>query len=149
MTQRHTRREGPLGQRGFTLLELVTALFVLTVGLLGVITMYHFGIGKLRYLNENAVALRAVQNEIEALRAKSFEAVEPVAGGSFISETPEARRLTGARASVTIADYPDAEGELKEITARLTWRGDQGRQITKTATTLIANTGPAPQGGRP
>lgn len=125
---------------GFTLLELLAALFILTVGLFGVIQMHHVGLGKLRVLNESIVASHAVQNEIEHLRALPFAALQNVQNGPFHSKSPEPARLVNAKPAVTIEDFRGTP-RLKKVTASLAWTGEYGRTIRKSVTTLIADKG--------
>ncbi|MBX7255186.1 MAG: prepilin-type N-terminal cleavage/methylation domain-containing protein [Candidatus Hydrogenedentes bacterium] len=122
---------------GFTLLELMCAIFVLTIGVFGVIQMFCFGLDKVRALSDTNVAMRAIQNEVETLRAAPFS--ELVAGASgFRSLTPEIDRFVKVKPEVRIEDAAFA---LKKVTVSLMWSGDNGRQITKSVTTLIADKG--------
>ena len=88
--------------RGFTLLETIAALFVLTVGLFAVFQMFLYGLGKLHALSERETALLAIQNEVEALRAQPYEALSDVEEGPFISTTPGFEKLHLAQGLVTI-----------------------------------------------
>ena len=126
-------------QRGVSLIELTAALFVLTVGMFGVIQMYHFGLSKMHALNETTVAVHALQNEMETLRSLPFSELRNTNKGQFVSETPALSRLADAKPNVTIADYSDGAKRLKRITVSITWSGENGRTIEKTVTTLIAD----------
>jgi Tfp pilus assembly protein PilV len=126
-------------QRGTSLIELTAALFVLTVGMFGVIQMYHFGLNKMHALNETTVAVQALQNEIETLRSVPFSELRNTDKGRFVSETPALSRLVNAKPAVTITDYGDSSKRLKRITVSITWTGENGRTIQKTVTTLIAD----------
>ena len=74
-------------QSGVTLLELTAALFVLTVGMFGVIQMYHFGLDKMHALNESAVAMEAIQNEVETMRSLPYSELRNNNRALFVSET--------------------------------------------------------------
>jgi len=139
-----TRRNKRLlkNQSGMSLIELTAALFVLTVGMFGVIQMYHFGLNKMHALNETTVAMHAIQNEIETLRSLPFPELHNTDKGSFVSETPELSRLVNAKPNVTITDYAEASKRLKHITVSITWTGENGRTIQKSVTTLIADKTP-------
>jgi len=141
-TEMANRAEKLLKDRaGTTLIELVAALFVITIGLFGVIEMYHFGINKMQALNEYKIALRAVQNEIETLRALPFSELRNTDDGDFRSETPEVATLVNAMPAVTITDYAGTESRLKHVAVSLKWTGEHGRTIEKKVTTLIADKG--------
>jgi len=129
-------------QSGISLIELTTALFVLTVGMFGVIQMYHFGLNKMHALNETKIAVHALQNEIETLRSLPFSELRNTNEGSFVSDTPALSRLVDAKPRVTIADYGDPSKRLKHVTVSIRWVGENGRTIQKTVTTLIADKKP-------
>ena len=126
---------------GLTLIELIAALFVLTVGMFGVIQMYHFGLDKMRALNEYAIAMRAIQNEVETLRSVPFSQLDNTDSGQFRSETPELAMLVNATPTVSITDYDGGRKRLKQVTVSLRWTGEHGRTIEKKVTTLIADKG--------
>ena len=126
-------------QSGVTLIELTAALFVLTVGMFGVIQMYHYGLGKMHAVNESALAMEAVQNEIETLRSLPFSQLRNTDSGHFVSETPALSRLVNATPSVTIQDFAGGPKRLKEVTVSVKWSGENGRTIEKKVTTLIGD----------
>lgn len=126
---------------GFTILELVCALFILSTGLFGVITMYHFGITKMRTLHEYGIAMQAIENELETLRALPFAALEDAAQAPFTSDPDALNLLVNAAASVAIAKPLDAPQGLKRVTVRVRWTGEHGRTIEKRVTTFIADKG--------
>jgi len=126
---------------GFALVELIAALFILTIGMFGVIQMYHFGMAKMHAMNESAVAIRAVRNEVETLRAVPFDELRNVEAGPFRSETPAVAELVNVVPAVAIKDYGDGTQRLKEVTVAIEWTGEHGRLIRKSVTTLIADKG--------
>lgn len=124
-------------QDGTMMVELVCALFIITAGLFGVLQMYTLAFDKTAYVAEYVIALRALENEIEILRALPFEALESGKELPFRSETPELARLVNARGTVDIAGVEALPG-VKEIKVTLQWTGELGRSIEKSLTTLIA-----------
>ncbi len=133
---------GISGRRdGFALIELITALFILTIGMFGVIQMYHFGLAKMQAMNESAVAIRAVRNEVETLRAIPFDKLQNVEAAPFRSETPAMAELVNVVPAVAIKDYDGRAKRLKEVTVAITWTGEHGRTIKKSVTTLVADKG--------
>lgn len=122
---------------GFSLVELTCAVFVLTVGVFGVIQMFYFGLNKVRALSDAEVAVRAIQNEVEVLRALPFPELGSGTVG-FRSETPETERFVNVKLEVRIEDTGAA---LKKVTVSIAWAGDNGRRVEKSVTTLIADRG--------
>ena len=92
-------------------------------------------------LSEANLAMRAIQNEVETLRAAPFTALENVENGPFRSGSAGADRLVNAQRQVTIRDYGDGSLGLKEVTVYLAWTGEHGRTIRKSVTTLIGDKG--------
>ena len=129
---------------GFSLIELSTALFVVTVGTFGVITMFFYGLNEVRAIADSRVAVRAVQNELETRRALPFDQLTP-GESPFLSKTPEIDRLESLRATVIVADQtlatPGRSGGLRSITATVNWVGEHGRPIEKHLSTLVADKG--------
>ena len=123
---------------GIALVELVTALFVLTAGLFGAMQMYHFCLSKTRALNESALALHTLANELETVRALPFAELKNGEALPFRSRTPALEELVNAEGTVRIEDY--APG-LKQVTVRIRWTGEHGRTVAKQLVTLIADKG--------
>jgi hypothetical protein len=104
--------------------------------------MYHYGLGKMHALNESAVAMEAVQNEIEMLRSLPFSRLRDTDSGRFVSDTSTFSSLVNATPSVTIKDFARGPRRLKEVTVSVRWTGENGRTIEKKVTTLIGDKGP-------
>jgi len=128
-----------LSKHGFTLLELTCAVFVISVGLFGVLHVYLRGMDKMQAINEYETALCALNNELETLRTLPWETLTPGEGLSFRSETPGLEQLYLAEAQTFITADKDHAG-LKRVTVRIRWTGEHGRRIEKELTTLIAQT---------
>lgn len=129
------------GRTGFSLAELTCALFIITVGVFGVLQMYSIALDKTRTLKEYAVAHTALVNEIETLRALPFDQLADIENGPFQSVTPEIKRLMKVQCHVTITDRSQNNRGLKEVQTTIRWIGEHGRPIEKCLTTLIANKG--------
>ncbi|MCP4645744.1 MAG: hypothetical protein GY851_35190 [bacterium] len=134
-----TRRR--LDRAGVSLLEMVTAIFVLTVGVLGVVQMFHYGIDKTHTVHEANLATRALRNEIETLRAVPFRELTDTENAPFRSVTPELAKLMNATPAVTIESDPGGTLGLKQITVSLAWTGEHGRTVRKQLVTLVADRG--------
>ena len=124
---------------GFTLIELMAALFVLTFGMFGVVQMYDFGLDKILMLRESATATRLVRNEIEMLRGRPFAELTDRENAPFAGPTPGLEDLVNGTPAVTIRPYGDPGLGLKEVTVSLRWTGDNARTMERTTTTLIAD----------
>lgn len=125
-------------KRGFSLIELLAALAVLTIGLLGSVQLYHFGLDRMRTARESAAAVRAVRNEMEWLRAQPFAALDATPKDAFAAGDADLAGLLNAKPRVTVEPYPGAETRLRKVTVALAWTGENGRTVTKSFDTLIA-----------
>ena len=123
---------------GIAYLELTASLFVLSIGILGAFQLFHFSIDRMQNVTENNIAMRAIQNEIEWLRARPFAEVA-LGEGPFASSTPESTQLVNAQARVNVDLFRPQLPEVKRVEVTLSWSGDQGRTITKSAVTLLAD----------
>jgi type II secretory pathway pseudopilin PulG len=125
------------------LIELVAALSVLSIGLLGVVQSYHYGIDKIRTLREASVAGRAVQDQIEALRTMPFAKLTDRDKAALVDPAPDLSQLVNATPTLTIRPYSGSALRLKEVEVSIRWTGDNGRTMKRSATTLIADKEPA------
>jgi prepilin-type N-terminal cleavage/methylation domain-containing protein len=126
-------------QRGLTLIELVVALAVLSIGLMGAVSMYHIGLDTMKAGEESRAALTALRNEVDYQRALPFDQLVDVVDASFHS-TAGLESLVNLRTAVTVRPSADTPG-LKEIDASVTWTGEHGRSVTKRLATLVADKG--------
>ncbi|MDX9971670.1 MAG: prepilin-type N-terminal cleavage/methylation domain-containing protein [FCB group bacterium] len=125
-------------RRGLTMVELIAALAVLSIGLMGAVSMYYYGIDTLKTTEEGRAAMTAARNEVEYLKSLPFEQLAAGASTPFHS-TAGLEDLVNAQTIATVQDT-DTPG-LKEITAAVTWTGEHGRTITKRITTLVTDKG--------
>lgn len=132
------KRNSSHSRRGMAMLEIIASLAVLTIGLLGAVHLYFFGLDRMQTLGEGEQAMRAVRNELETMRAMPWEELSTRDGAPFLEADRDLAALPGATSRVTVRDRPEAQSLLREVTASVTWRGEHGRSITKRATTCIA-----------
>jgi len=133
-----SRHRGWKSNEGVSLLEAMAALFVLSVGLMGLMKMFLVAMDTTKELHEQDIAMRAIQNEMEVLRAHGR--IEEGTDGderAFESITPELERLFDAKSSVQVRPYSETSVALREITLRVVWTSRHGRRIEKKATTLM------------
>ncbi len=127
---------------GFGLIELVGALFVIAVGLLGTVTLFHFGVGQIGYVRECSVVRQAMQDEIETLRAKPFDQLIDQEAGPFTEAPFGLENVVNAQSTLSIR--PDADGipGLKEVEVAIRWTTSGGRTVDKRIATCIAEKRP-------
>jgi len=124
---------------GFSLIEMMAALFVLGTGLFGTVQMYQFATAKVHAMRQSQAAAWVLEETIENLRATPFDEIQS-REESLEDVFGEHHRLPGAGLSLEVAAHPDPELQLKEVAATVRWRGENGRRMKKSLTTFI---GPA------
>lgn len=129
------------GRRGAALLEVSCALFIVTVGLFGVLQMYTSALNHTRYLLESDLAQNILENEVETLHGAGFDALNVGTTSAFHTESEALRRLHDAHTRVTVAPTAGAERFAKTITLTVTWTGRTGRTITRSISTIVADRG--------
>ena len=121
------------------MIEIVTAIFIVTFGLFAMLNMYHFGLSKARTLREQDMVMNALQNEIDALRAKPFSELSSDWDAGFIETEPVLGKVVGLETHLTIQALEPDRLDLLQVAASIQWRSENGRLIKKTLTTLIAD----------
>lgn len=126
---------------GFTLLELTTAMFLLVVGIFGVVKLFQFGLDRMRTIDESAIASQAVQNELEVLRSTPYamltDGVRP-----FVTHDPALDQVLHLAATkVVVAPSPDGAPGLKRVDISIRWITENGRRAERSVTTLIGDMG--------
>lgn len=96
-------RKSLKGTRGFTLVEIMVALLVLTVGFLGVIGLLYTTIDRNRFAGQITEATTLAQDKIEQLKAWGYAATstinETVPGLTATATTPDGIYTRTARAT--------------------------------------------------
>ncbi len=137
---------------GFHLLEVTTAIFVVTAGAFGAITLLQQGLSHIRETQEHLIANQIVVNEMETARAivMNGKATPPFvslgnphgrnARRAIHQDAPGMDRLRNAVGRVEVRAREDLGAGLHEIDVTLRWSGNRGRTLEKRLTTL-AETG--------
>jgi prepilin-type N-terminal cleavage/methylation domain-containing protein len=128
--------------RGYTLIELVSAMGVLGIGLFAIVTSFHYGLEKVRAMQEMHTAQTVAQNRLELLRAVPFEELKEVENESM-PMGPALEKLVRPKIEKTVRVHGDPVLNLREVEVRVSWTGDSGRPMQTSALTLIGNKGGA------
>ncbi len=108
---------------GFSLLELLVALVILSVGLLGAAEMQVSSIGGNAFSNNLTIATGLAQNKIEELKKL------PNSDAALSSGDHDEGTLPGTILSRSY-NVNDLSGELKQITVTVRWMDKAQRTIT-------------------
>lgn len=124
------------GTAGFSLIEMMAALFVLGTGLFGTVQMYQFATGKIHAMRQSQAAACVLEETVENLRATPFDEIQACEGLPAPCFN-DIERLPGAELNLKVTAYPDPELQLKVVAATIRWRGENGRRMQKSLTTFI------------
>ena len=131
-----------LRRTGYTLIELVTAMGVLGMGVFAIVTSFHYGLEKVRAMKEMHTAQTVAQNQLEQLRAVPFDEIKETEFAPM-PPMPALERLVKASVEKRVRVYGEAKLGLREVEVRVSWVGDSGRPMHASALTLIGNKGGA------
>lgn len=112
--------------RGFSLVELLVALLVLTVVITTTIYMFTQRAQHLREANETILAYQALANEAEIWRRIPFASLDG-SGTAFLSDTAILQPLTPFTTAVKVEK---ARPDVKQVTLTVRWHnGDKQAQL--------------------
>jgi hypothetical protein len=127
---------------GFTLLELVTAMGMLGIGVFAVVTSFHYGLEKVRAVCISCTAQTVAQNELEKLRAAPYDELK-LTEGTPLPATPALEKLVKVSMGKRVQVYGEPKLGLREVEVRISWIGDGARPMYASALTLVGNKGGA------
>lgn len=117
---------------GFALTELIAALFVLSVGVFGTLTLYYTGMDRMRAQQQELMATAVLQYEMESVG--TMDAADLAAWSNAETEPPGMHDLEDAEIERRVSER---DGDLFEVWAVLRWRGVGGRLMERSLTTLV------------
>jgi len=121
--------------KGFSLIELMIALLILSVGLLSLASLQGTAIKGNRHGNQISQATTLAEDRIEEIRNTDFDDVDNVA-----FPTPENNLSTsGVYTRTTVIEDDVPMLELKRITVTVSW--SDGRSHDIVLRTIISNEG--------
>lgn len=126
--RRRTTRAG-----GFSLMELLCALAIVSTAGFGSLQMYNVGLEKIATAREAEIALAVLRNEMESLRAVPYEAL--VDRDQPMGSVPLPAELPGAEVTVRTEE---AMPGLKTVTVTLRWQHRKGRWMSRALSTRMA-----------
>ena len=107
---------------GFTLVEILCAVVLLSIGLLAVMTATQSSRDTQQRALYLSIGRNIAQSKIGTLRASSFDSLAGQAGTTSDSSLP-----AGNQVVVAVDPYPDgSEANLKRITVTVTWPEGKG-----------------------
>lgn len=106
--------------RGFSLIDLMIALFVTTLGALAVCSLIIASSSANSCAKDHQIAANAARHEIEILRGMNAHLLADRTDAPLLGSVPQLQELANSAGSLTISDYPSVPG-VKAVTVTITW----------------------------
>jgi prepilin-type N-terminal cleavage/methylation domain-containing protein len=112
-------------QQGFSLMELLAALVILTIVIMTTLAVFSERRNRLNQASELILAYQVLANEAELERRIPFDEVMPMSG--FTSSTDLIKPLQPYTAKIDVAS---PKGGVKDVTLSLTWhKGERNAKL--------------------
>lgn len=115
------------GVAGFTLIEVLAALLILTLVILTSLAVFTDRARRLREAGEMSLAWQALANEAEARRRQSFQELASDQTLPFLTDPASSGSLEGAVGKVTVEG---AGQNVRALSLRIEWRGGEASAET-------------------
>ena len=138
-----TNRKTKYSDKGFSLIELFLAIFILTIGFAGVIAVFPVGARIGKSSERTTVAVELSQAKMEEITSKSYN---EILAGIIEPETELASPFNGYFRETEVRYYdplnltfPGSDMGVKEIRVTVSWRSNLGISNSKVdLITLVA-----------
>src|SRR4030095_2496422 len=132
-SMQNSQRKLPASQQGFTLIEVLVAIVILTMGLLGTAALTTGIIRGNHYSKNITSATAAAQSQLESVKSSGY--VNAVAA-NFPTDTVSMGGMTFNRATTITSDSPAAN--MKTISVVVTWTESNNTTRSVTLQTILA-----------
>lgn len=132
-------RQNKIPIQGFTLLEVIFSVFVLSIAILGTFSLFLKGNILMSLLRQQSLATHILKQEIELIRDEPYDDILSL-GTSFTINNSGLNQLNSGSGTVTLDD-PFGDADIRRITVTMTWNTPMGNPISKSAATYITREG--------
>ena len=129
----NSRRGVSVSQRGFTLLEVLVAIFILTIGLLGTAGLTTGIIRGNHYSKNITSATAAAQSQLESVKSSGYA---NAVAANFPTDTVSMGGMTFNRVTTITSGSPAAN--MKTISVAVTWTESNNTTRSVTLQTILA-----------
>ncbi len=120
---------------GFSMIELMIAIAVMSFGLGSIFGVLHRGMDHMKTVGGKNFAVVAVTSEIEMIKAMSGDELPHTYEGPFLREV-DLSALPNGEGALKIEKREGSGGRLKKVTATVTWTA-LGRPKSVSVSTLV------------
>jgi Tfp pilus assembly protein PilV len=130
--------------RGFTIVEVAMATFVMAFGICSSIIAMQAGFKQIDLARGTTIAAQIIQSEMERLRMMSWTSIGALTtpltfdGSTYFSSNPD----IAGKYTITRTIAPNAvTAEIKDLTVLVRWQGYDGRWHERSFTAIYAKNG--------
>jgi prepilin-type N-terminal cleavage/methylation domain-containing protein len=113
------------GSRGFTLIESLVALMILSLVITTSLAIFYDRHRRLRAAEETVFAWQAIANEAETLRHVEFATLRDAP--AFTTSAALLEQLDGVTSTITVEE---SKPGTKLVRVRVEWRGNRKAEVT-------------------
>ncbi len=125
---------------GFTLVEVILALGLTSVGVLGAVSLITSTSITNRRVREETAAYRACRHELENLRNLPWLALADRSNAPFVGDVPELQEMVNGTGTLTIATY-NGDDAIKRVVLTVRWTEPRMGTQQWSMTTLVGSGG--------
>ena len=116
--------------KGFTLIEVLVAVFIIAVSLIGLVIGFSNGFAWMEEMEETSVANHIAQEKMEELRGGVREIPDPNSSTTIIENPYE----------ITIA-ATQVQPALTQVTVTVSWNSHSGKALSRSLVTYFTENG--------
>ena len=122
--------------KGFTLIEVLIAIFIIGISLLGLAVGFSSGLVWIEEVRETSRANRVVQEKMEEIRG-----TDPADIQSEPEEQIEGKGLNDATYDINVAPVPGISNGISMVTVTVRWISHSGREQSRSLVTYVTKEG--------
>lgn len=133
-------------QKGFTLIELMVAVIILSAGIIGVMVALGNGVDDIRRIRNMSTVANVLQEQMETVRDASFSDLDD----DFHGQTGSISGVSSGSYTINVSGY-DADGDsvievtgddryMRKVTITASWN-QGGGTVQRNLVTLVTNSG--------
>lgn len=122
---------------GFTLIEIMLAVLIVSIGLVGIAFVFSRGSAFITEIRETSIAMQAASQEMELIRGMDFDDILTL-GSSFT--TAGFSNLSNPTGTLCV-DNPFGTDDMRRVSITVSWTSPQGRSLSKSLVSLVVRDG--------
>lgn len=107
-------------KNGFTLIEIIFTLLVISIGLGSLYGVLHRGLNHMKTVGGKSYAVVAATSEIEIVKAMPNDEFPDEYVGPFLGKV-DLSALPDGEGVLKIENHEDSDGRLRKVTVTITW----------------------------